>query len=89
MCQICLGTLTLDNIHVDRDGNQWDVHRGRCAIQSGDCWAVPYGHRSEYWARTERIHMASGEKRRLGIKLYLKWLDGIGVDDHRPDEERP
>jgi hypothetical protein len=81
--------LTLDNTHVDRDGNQWDVHKGRCAIQSGDPWSVPLGDRAEYWSRTERIHTATGEKRRLAVKLYAKWLDTIGVEDHRPTDEPP
>jgi hypothetical protein len=87
ICQICMGTLTLENEHVDRDGNRWDVHRGVCAILAGE---VPYQHQAAYSNWMQRLHRASTNAVRDSIrKAFYKWVRQVATENHYVDNVHP
>lgn len=80
LCQICTGTLTPENTHVDYDGNVWDVHKGVCAIHAGQ---VPYLHRMQYSWYVQRMHNASTQEvRRVITNAFYKWVREVADEDH-------
>lgn len=83
LCQICTGTLTPENTHVDRHGNTWDVHKGVCAIEAGDVEAVPLMYRSTYSWYMERIRKGSTpEVKRLISRKFARWIREVAEEDH-------
>lgn len=80
LCQICTGTLTPENTHVDRDGNVWDVHKGVCAVHAGE---VPYGHAAKYSWYMKRMRNASTQAVRQSIiKAFYVWVKQVADEDH-------
>lgn len=83
LCQICTGTLTPENTHVDRFDNTWDVHKGVCAIEAGDIEAVPAYYRGTYAWYMKRISDAStSEVRRLINRKFSRWIREIAAENH-------
>lgn len=90
LCQICTGALTPENTQVDRDGNEWDVHKGVCAIHAGCVDAVPYRQRVVYSRYMNRIKQASSrEVRRLIIKGFYKWVEQVAEENHYHESDYP
>lgn len=80
ICQICTGTLTPETTHVDRDGNQWDVHRGVCAMHAGE---IPAEHVPEYTVYIRRIKAASTQNvRQAIIKSLHGWIERVADENH-------
>lgn len=90
LCQICTGTLTPENTHVDSFGNTWDVHKGVCAIEAGDFDAIPLHARVAYQSLLGKVHSASTpEVRRIKTQTLSRWLRKIGVENHEPTSDTP
>lgn len=81
MCGVCCGTLTSENTFVDRFGNQWDFHKGVCAIHAGN---PPEGyHAAMYWQYMKRIENASTQVvRQEIIKGFYKWVEEVADENH-------
>lgn len=87
LCQICTGTLTPENTHVDRDGNTWDVHKGVCAMHAGQ---VPPQHQVKWSWYVGRMHNAStGAVRRSITRAFYKWIDEVADENHYDDSGSP
>jgi hypothetical protein len=86
LCGVCCGPLTVGNtLAVDTGNGRGGVHRGRCAYLRGEA-APEHQELLDFFGDTLRLLDYKDPARGQVLRLYWKWLDSLGIENHFNDD---